>query len=103
MKAAGHIKLCDDAILPIGAVAVKKAIAKKEEKKEDDLDLFGDDDGDEDSAAATKKVAELAKEAAKKKGKKEVIAKSSVTLEVKPLDDTTNLDDLAQKIFTEIT
>jgi hypothetical protein len=45
VKAAGHIKVCDNAILPIGAVAVKKANAKKEEKKEDDLDdLFGDDE-----------------------------------------------------------
>ena len=104
MKAAGHIKVCDNAILPIGAVAVKKANAKKEEKMEDDLDdLFGDDDGDEESAAATKKAAEIAKEASKKKVKKEVIAMSLVMLEVKPLDDTTNLDELAQKLYSEIT
>jgi translation elongation factor EF-1beta len=35
--------------------------------------------------------------------KKEVIAMSSVMLEVKPLDDQTNLDDLAKKIYSEIT
>ena len=77
---------------------------KKEEKKEtkkdddDDLDLFGDDD---DDGEAAKKAAEAAK--ASKKKKKVVIAMSLVMLEVKPLDDTTNLDDLAQWIFANIT
>ena len=71
-------------------------------KKDDDVDmddLFGDDDGD---AEATKKAAQAAKDAAKKKKKKEVIAMSLVMLEVKPLDDKTNLDDLAKKMFKEI-
>merc|ERR1711918_329849 len=45
-----------------------------------------------------------AKEAAQgKKKKKEVIAMSLVMLEVKPLDDTTSLDDLAKRIFSTIT
>lgn len=76
---------------------------KKEAKKEDDMDmddLFGDDDGAD--AEAAKKAAEAAKAGAKKK-KKEVIAMSIVLLEVKPLDSETNLDDLAKKIFSEIT
>jgi hypothetical protein len=60
------------------------------------MDLFGDDDGD---AEAAKKAAAAAKEAAKKK-KKEVKAMSLVMLDVKPMDDTVNLDDLAQKIFS---
>lgn len=62
-------------------------------------ELFGDDDGD---AEAAKKAAQEAKDKAKKK-KKVVIAMSLVMLEVKPLDSETNLDDLAQKIFKEIT
>jgi len=72
-------------------------------KEVDEMDLFGD--SDEDDAEAAKKAAAAAKEAAgkKKKEKKVVIAMSLVMLEVKPLDDTTNLDDLAQKIFSEIT
>ena len=80
----------------------KKAAPKKEAKKEeDDLDdLFGDDD---DDAEAAKAAAAAAKEAAKKKKKKEAVAMSLVMLEVKPMDDTINLDDLAQKIFAEIT
>lgn len=62
-------------------------------------DLFGDDDGD---AEAAKKAAQEAKDKAKKK-KKVVIAMSLVMLEVKPLDSETNLDDLAKKIFSDIT
>ena len=76
---------------------------KKEAKKEedDDLDLFGDED--EADAEAAKKAAAAAKDAAKKKEKKKAAAMSLVMLEVKPLDDTTNLDDLAQQIFSTIT
>ena len=66
------------------------------------MDLFGDDD--EEDAEAAKKAAAAAKEAAAgKKKKKEVIAMSLVMLEVKPLDDTINLDDLAQKIYKDVT
>ena len=97
---------------PAGGAAAKggkggkggKKEEKKAEKKDDDdeMDLFGDDD--EEDAEAAKKAAAAAKEAAqKKKKKKEVIAMSLVMLEVKPLDDTVNLDDLAQKLFAEIT
>ena len=64
-------------------------------------DLFGDDN--EEDAEAAKAAAAAVKAAAAGKKKKEVIAMSLVMLEVKPLDDTTNLDDLAQKIFAEIT
>ena len=85
-----------------GAAKGGKKGGKKEEKPaaDDDLDLFGDDD--EEDAEAAKKAAAAAKEGAKKK-KKEVVAMSLVMLEVKPVDDTINLDDLAQKIFSEIT
>ena len=78
-----------------GAAAAKggkKAAAKADD---DDLDLFGDDN--EDDGAAAKAIADAAKKA--KKPKKVVIAQSLVLFEVKPLDDTTNLDDLAAKIL----
>jgi elongation factor 1-beta len=78
--------------------ADKKAAAKKDEEELDDL--FGDDD--EGDAAAAKAAAEAAKAKAKKP-KKKVIAMSLVMLEVKPLDDTIDLDALAQKMFSEIT
>ena len=77
------------------AEAKPKAEAKKPAaKKDDDMDdLFGDDDGADAEAAA--KAAKAAKEQAAGKKKKEVIAMSLVMLEVKPLDDTTSLDDLS--------
>ena len=83
--------------LPSGsAPAAKKPAAKKDDEMDD---LFGDDDGDAEAAAA---AAKAAKEQAAGKKKKEVIAMSLVMLEVKPLDDTINLDDVAKKIFAEI-
>ena len=80
----------------------KKEEPKKEEAKkdDDDLDLFGEDEEDESSKEALKKAKEDAEK--KKKPKKEVIAMSLVFLEVKPLDDTTNLDDLAKKLYADI-
>lgn len=63
-------------------------------------DLFGDD-GD-DGAEAAKKAAAAAKDKGKKK-KKEVIAMSLVLLEVKPLDDTIDLDAVAKRIIKDIT
>ena len=54
--------------------------------------------------AAAKAAAEKAKAAAAgKKKKKEVIAMSLVMLEVKPLDDKTDLDKLAQNLFKNVT
>merc|ERR1712151_5272 len=47
---------------------------------------------------AAKKAAEAAKAGAKKK-KEKPPEMSLIILEVKPLDDQTNLDDLAKKIF----
>jgi elongation factor 1-beta len=78
----------------------EKAPAKKEEKDDMD-DLFG---SDSDDGAAAKAAAAAAKaNATKKKVKKAVIAMSLVMLDVKPVDDTTDLDALAPKIFKEIT
>ena len=85
---------------PAASAKGGKKAAKKEEPEDDLDDLFGDDD--EDAAEAAKKVAAAAKEKGKKKVKKVAIAMSLVMLEVKPLDDTIDLDALAQKIFSTI-
>ena len=80
----------------------KKGGKKEEAKKpaeDDDLDLFGSDDSE--AAEAARQAAIDAK--AKKSTKPKAIAMSLVMLEVKPVDDTTSLDDLAKKIFAEIT
>ncbi|KAJ1674550.1 Translation elongation factor 1 beta [Spiromyces aspiralis] len=67
------------------------AAAKAEEDEDDDLDLFGSDSEVDEAAEALKqkRLEEYrAKKAAKGPGP---IAKSSITLEVKPWDDTTDL------------
>ena len=86
-----------------GAAKGGKKGGKKEEKADDDdMDLFGDDNEDDAAAAAEAKQKML--DAKKpKKVKKAVIAQSLVMFEVKPLDDTTDLDVLAKRIFKELT
>lgn len=85
-----------------GGKKEEKKVEKKEAKPadDDDMDLFGSDDDDEAAAAAAKAAAAAAKA---KKPKKVVIAMSLIMLEVKPLDDTTDLDELAKYMFANIT
>jgi len=64
-------------------------------------DLFGDDSDDGAAAKAAAAAAKAKATGAKKK--KVVIAMSLVILDVKPVDDTTDLDALAPRIFKEIT
>jgi len=92
------------------APAPAKAPAKKEESEDedddDDMDFFGSDDEEEDAEAervkAERVAAYNAKKAAKVAQKGAVIAKSMITLDVKPFDDETDLDALAKKIKSEI-
>ena len=81
-----------DFVAPMQA-SNKKALPPK--KSEDFDDLFGEVNEDEEKAA--KEAADKVKAA--KKPKKVVIAQSLVLFEVKPLDDTTDLDAMAQKIL----
>merc|ERR1739845_17924 len=73
---------------------------------DDDEDFFGSDDEEEDAEAervkAERVAAYNAKKAAKVATKGAVIAKSMITLDVKPFDDETDLDALAAKIKSEI-
>jgi elongation factor 1-beta len=77
----------------------KKEAPKKEEKDDMD-DLFGSDDDDGAAAAAIAAAAKAKAQGGKKK--KVVIAMSIVFLEVKPTDDTIDLDALAPRIYKEI-
>ena len=107
VRRLGYTKLCQVAMGPFDPAATPAepvAAAPKGEKKaaaadDDDLDLFGDDD--EEEAAAAKKIAEEQKAKATKK-KKVVIEKSLIILEVKPLDDTVDLDAVATRMMDEI-
>jgi len=69
-----------------------------ESKKEDDLDLFGEDEHDEEYE---KQLEERRKAAVEAKGgakKKDVVAKSSLLLDVKPWDDETPMDKLEESV-----
>ncbi|CAF3811839.1 unnamed protein product [Rotaria sp. Silwood1] len=61
---------------------------------DDDIDLFGSDD--EEQSEETKK--RLAEYAAKKAKKEQVIAKSTIVLDVKPWDDETDLDAMEKSV-----
>lgn len=75
------------------------APAAEAEEDEDDVDLFGSDDEEVDAAAEELKQKRLAEYAAKKasKGAKPA-AKSIVTLDVKPWDDETDLEELLANV-----
>lgn len=84
--------------LPAGK-APTAPTAAAEEDDDEDVDLFGSDDDEVDEAAEKLKEQRLAEYAAKKaaKGPKPA-AKSIVTLDVKPWDDETNLDELLANV-----
>ena len=82
----------------------EKPVEKPKEAEVNEDDLFG---GGEDLEAAKKVLeekhaAEIAAAAAAKKEKKKESAKSYVRFEVKIFDNTTDLDKLAKRIFTEV-
>lgn len=68
-----------------------KAPAAAEEEDDDDVDLFEDDE-EEDAAAEKLKAERVAAYQAKKAAKPKPVAKSLVTIDVKPWDDETDLD-----------
>jgi len=63
---------------------------------EDDVDLFGSDE--EDAEAEALKAKRLAEYQAKKATKPAIIAKSSVLVDVKPWDDTTDMKELERRV-----
>jgi glutathione S-transferase/translation elongation factor EF-1beta len=115
VRRMGYVKMTEKAFKAfdpnakpeVVAAPVKAAPAKaapvKNEAEEDMDDLFGDDNEDDAAAAAAVAAAAKAKATAAAKPKKVVIAMSIVMLEVKPMDDLVNLDDLAKKLIAEIT
>ncbi|KAG7191561.1 Translation elongation factor 1 beta [Scheffersomyces spartinae] len=84
--------------LPAGKAPAAPAAAAAEED-DDDVDLFGSDDDEVDEEAEKLKQQRLAEYAAKKasKGAKPA-AKSIVTLDVKPWDDETDLEQLLANV-----
>ncbi|RPD63384.1 elongation factor 1 beta/delta chain [Lentinus tigrinus ALCF2SS1-6] len=73
------------------------APAKAEEEDDDDVDLFGSDE-EEDAEAERVKAERVAAYNAKKANKPKTVAKSVVTLEVKPWDDETDMVKLEESV-----
>ncbi|EWC48931.1 elongation factor 1-beta [Drechslerella stenobrocha 248] len=65
---------------------------------DDEIDLFGSDDEEEDAEAEKLKAQRLAEYNAKKALKTKPAAKSIVTLDVKPWDDETNMQELEANV-----
>lgn len=65
---------------------------------DDDVDLFGSDDEEEDAEAAALREERLAEYKKKKENKPKTIAKSIVTLDVKPWDDETDMKALEEAV-----
>jgi len=78
--------------------AITSAAPGAEDDDDDEIDLFGssDEEVDEEKEALTKK--RLEEYAAKKAGKTKPAAKSVVTMEVKPWDDTTDMAQLEKNV-----
>ncbi|EMD34900.1 hypothetical protein CERSUDRAFT_85667 [Gelatoporia subvermispora B] len=78
-----------------GTAAAAPAAAAEED--DDEVDLFGSDD-EEDAEAERIKAERVAAYQAKKANKPKTIAKSVVTLEVKPWDDETDMAALEESV-----
>jgi elongation factor 1-beta len=79
-------------LLPVTAAEEKEKEKEKEEDDDDDLDLFGEETEEEKAAAAQREAAKKAS------GKKAVVGKSSVLMDVKPWDDETDMKKLEEHV-----
>ena len=99
LKAYGPADAKDDeeaAAAPAAAPAKETKAA--EPADEDDIDLFGSDDEEVDPEAERIKAERLAAYEAKKATKPAIIAKSSLLLDIKPWDDTTDMKALEEGV-----
>ncbi|KAF1841045.1 elongation factor 1 beta subunit [Cucurbitaria berberidis CBS 394.84] len=84
-----------------GDLTINPAKAPEKEAEDDDeIDLFGSDDEEDDAEAERVKAERLAEYNKKKAGKVKPAAKSIVTLDVKPWDDETNMDELKANVLS---
>lgn len=65
---------------------------------DDDVDLFGSDEEEEDPEVVAERERNLAAYKKKKEGKAKPAAKSIVTMDVKPWDDETDMDELVEGV-----
>ncbi|VUC36036.1 unnamed protein product [Clonostachys rosea] len=75
----------------VAEVTINPAKAEEKAEDDDDVDLFGSDDEEEDAEANRVREERLKAYHEKKAAKPKTIAKSVVTLDVKPWDDETDM------------
>ncbi|KAL9106544.1 MAG: hypothetical protein Q9227_008459 [Pyrenula ochraceoflavens] len=81
------------------ALAVNPKDAPKDAAgDDDDMDLFGSDEEEEDPEVVAERERRLAEYKKKKEGKAKPAAKSIVTMDVKPWDDETDMDELVNNV-----
>lgn len=68
-------------------------------EEEEEEDLFGSDEEEEDPEVVAEREKRLADYKKKKEGKAKPAAKSIVTMDVKPWDDETNMDELKANVL----
>ncbi len=66
---------------------------------DDEVDLFGSDEEEEDPEVVAEREKRLAEYKKKKEGKTKPAAKSLVTLDVKPWDDETDMNELVKNVL----
>jgi elongation factor 1-beta len=76
------------------AVAVASNPKDAPADEDDEVDLFGSDEEEEDPEVVAERERRLAEYKKKKEGKAKPAAKSVVTMDVKPWDDETDMDEL---------
>ncbi|XP_031553311.1 elongation factor 1-delta-like isoform X2 [Actinia tenebrosa] len=86
------------AAAPAPAAPVKEEKKKEESDDDDDVDLFGSSSDEDDEEQEKIKAERLAAYQAKKAKKPQVIAKSTIVLDVKPWDDETDLAEMESKV-----
>ena len=67
--------------------------------EDDEMDLFGSDEEEEDADVVAEREQRLADYKKKKEGKAKPAAKSIVTMDVKPWDDETDMDELVKGVL----
>uniref|UniRef100_A0A915PS15 Elongation factor 1-beta n=1 Tax=Setaria digitata TaxID=48799 RepID=A0A915PS15_9BILA len=94
-----HLEMIDGGI-PLSALKKQSSLeipTSPEASKEDDFDLFGSSD-EEDVEKERIKQERLKAYAEKKAKRPETIAKSSIIFDVKPWDDTTNMQEMEKLV-----
>lgn len=82
----------------VPADAPAAAEKKAEAKDEDDVDLFGDDEEDEEWEKERARRAKELEDKRAAEGKTKPVAKSAVILDVKPIDDETDMAELERLV-----